>query len=449
MHDPPESRAVSAGTDAERVRQRDPSALAALRAGVLPLARNNFVERPWGGCRIREYKGLCPLPDQKRLTGLGLGEVFELAACAADAEARAHPSVARLADGSRLALPALIEAAATEVLGERFVAAFGRDVPLLPKTLDIAELLSVQAHPEGNTELYVVIDAEPGASIRLGFREEVEPGALKRELEAGRARQEALAARLAPGVPQAALQARMAPGFADRAQPLGRLHAEVAPLLERAAPRAEVEATLAELKRLYWAVLERLNTVPVRPGQVIYNANPERVAATRGRPRSAEVHALGNPEGLEILMLEVRRPGPTFRAWDNVRFPLRDIDLERTFESLSFAATRPEEFEIEPTPIPGRPGAFRSVASEAFTVEHLRPRAQAAVTVKAQGPHTLHVLAGAITVEDEAGRPLAALARGESALIAAGRERYLLRETAPSTPAEVVRVEIPLAAAEG
>ena len=42
----------------------------------------------------------------------------------------------------------------------------------------------------------------------------------------------------------------------------------------------------------------------------------------------AEVHALGNPEGREILALEIRRPGPTFRAWDNVRFPVRDVDVD-------------------------------------------------------------------------------------------------------------------------
>ena len=40
-----------------------------------------------------------------------------------------------------------------------------------------------------------------------------------------------------------------------------------------------------------------LNEISVTPGQVIYNANPEAVSAATGRPRSAEVHALGNPQG--------------------------------------------------------------------------------------------------------------------------------------------------------
>jgi hypothetical protein len=112
----------------------------------------------------------------------------------------------------------------------------------------------------------------------------------------------------------------------------------------------------------------------VTPGQVIYNANPEAVSAATGRPRSAEVHALGNPQGKEILALEIRRPGPTFRAWDHARFPLRPIDVDKTLDALNLQATRPADFIVTPRPLAGCPGVFRSVQSEWFVVDHLRPR---------------------------------------------------------------------------
>ena len=63
---------------------------------VLVAQRNNFVERPWGGLAIRPYKGLHPLPDQIALTGVGLGEAFEISAWDDDSEARDHPTRVQL-----------------------------------------------------------------------------------------------------------------------------------------------------------------------------------------------------------------------------------------------------------------------------------------------------------------------------------------------------------------
>src|SRR3970282_843712 len=112
--------------------------------------------------------------------------------------------------------------------------------------------------------------------------------------------------------------------------------------------------------------LESLNAIPVKAGDVIYNTNPSRVVAASGKPASAEVHALGNPEGRGLLALEIRRPGPTLRAWDNVRFPLRYIDTEAALHSLNLGATRPEEFIVERVLV--RPGVHRSVDCEYFRV---------------------------------------------------------------------------------
>ena len=55
-----------------------------------------------------------------------------------------------------------------------------RDLPLLVKLIFTSERLSVQVHPDdgedgprGKTEMWHILDAEPGASIALGFREPI------------------------------------------------------------------------------------------------------------------------------------------------------------------------------------------------------------------------------------------------------------------------------------
>jgi mannose-6-phosphate isomerase len=55
-----------------------------------------------------------------------------------------------------------------------------RDLPLLVKLIFTTERLSVQVHPEdgeagarGKTEMWYILEADPGASIALGFREPI------------------------------------------------------------------------------------------------------------------------------------------------------------------------------------------------------------------------------------------------------------------------------------
>ncbi len=64
-------------TEAQTLLDGDRDALAHVASRLLIPLENNFVERPWGGTRIREYKGLAPLPDQRAVTGMGLGEAFD------------------------------------------------------------------------------------------------------------------------------------------------------------------------------------------------------------------------------------------------------------------------------------------------------------------------------------------------------------------------------------
>jgi mannose-6-phosphate isomerase class I len=418
------------------------SAEAARRAGagLLRLARNNFVERPWGGVRIREFKGLCPLPDQVATTGMGLGEAFEVAADDGDEEARRHPSRVLFDDGSNLPLPALISLHGTVVFGESFTRHFGPRFPLLPKVLDVRELLSVQGHPPGNTEAYVIIDADPGASIRLGFCRDMAGAALVEELEQGRREQQALIEALAPAAGPGELQALVGPWLADRVAGFAAVEAALRPLLAGTRALEHAPARLTGLKTVYWRMLDAMNTIPVHAGQVIHNATPRRLVAA-GRPRSAEVHALGNPECREILALEVRRPGPTFRAWDNVRFPVREVNVRAAIDALNLRATSPEEFVVDPLPVPGRDATWVSVDSPEFRIEHLRPERSRVARVEPGAPHSLHVLAGAIELESEAGAKLGCLERGESAIVPIGVGHY--RVAALGAATEVLKVSLP------
>ena len=206
----------------------------------------------------------------------------------------------------------------------------------------------------------------------------------------------------------------------------------------------EVGALLTDLKALYWRVLDSMNAIPVEAGQVIYNATPRRILRETGKGPSAEVHALGNPENKEILALEIRRPGPTFRAWDNVRFPIRDVDASSAIAALNLRRTGIEEFVVAQKAVAGRPGIFCSVDSEAFRLEHLRPTESLTVTVPMEPPHCLHAIRGCARITSSKGAELGELQQGESALVPIDVGGYQAEALAPET--EIVKVSLPVGA---
>ncbi|HEY3515918.1 MAG TPA: type I phosphomannose isomerase catalytic subunit [Gammaproteobacteria bacterium] len=392
--------------------------------------RDNLVERPWGGDKLAPFKGLSVS------SGRRFGESFEISADDGDDEARLHPSVLELADGSTITLPALLAVHAGALLGEAFVGRYGRRFPLLPKLLDVAELLSVQAHPPGNTEVYVIVDADPGATIRLGFAVDVDAAAWAAKLNDARRDQQRLLELL--GADSAdELQALLKDWLARRKARPAELEKALVERL-RDAKWPDVETRLAKLHETYWAVLDSLNAVPVKAGDVVYNSNPPSVVAASGKPASAEVHALGNPEGRAVFALEIRRPGPTLRAWDNVRFPLRNLDIEGALEAVNLAATRPQDFIVAPKRV--RPGVSRSVDCEYFRLEHLEPTASLAIDVRASAPHCLHSIAGRVSLR-RGDEEIGTVERGESAFVPVGVGAY--RVVADGGPASVVRVALP------
>jgi mannose-6-phosphate isomerase class I len=427
---------------AEALLMGNKEVVSAVAGKLLKPKRNNFVERPWGGMSIRSFKGLCPLPDQVAVSGMGLGEAFELSAWDEEGESELHPSLLRFDDGSEVTLPELLRVRAQDFLGEEFIASYGNAFPLLIKTLDIQELLSVQGHPEGNTELYIIISAEPGATLRLGFRENIQLESLQSSLLKGRFLQEALLKKLGPVINQSELQVILQPWISQR-------KASFSTLIDNLDIRdveswLSVEEILIELKIFYWQVLDTMNVIPVKPGQVIYNANPQRLLDQTGREATSEVHALGNPENREILALEIRRPGPTFRAWDNVRFPVRDIDISSAFGVLNLQKTKASEFIIEPKKLNNRPGTFCSLDNDIFCVEHLRPNKKTSVSVPEILPHCLFAIRGRARFIDINKSEIGVLEQGESAIVPKGVGSY--RVESMETETEIIKVSLPVGA---
>ena len=104
----------------------------------------HLAERVWGGQRF----------------GAGIGEAWDLST---------HPNGASIvADGP------FVGRTLAELVDDD-PAAFGGPIDLLAKRLDCAQNLSVQVHPtegDAKTEAWVVLGAEPGAGVYLGFRGE-------------------------------------------------------------------------------------------------------------------------------------------------------------------------------------------------------------------------------------------------------------------------------------
>jgi mannose-6-phosphate isomerase len=78
----------------------------------------------------------------------------------------------------------LVEIYMGELLGEKVYEQFGMEFPLLIKFIDATDTLSVQVHPGdavaaerhnayGKTEMWVVLAAEPGAGLYMGFKEKL------------------------------------------------------------------------------------------------------------------------------------------------------------------------------------------------------------------------------------------------------------------------------------
>lgn len=145
----------------------------------LPLYKNVI----WGGNRLKEYGfNYDPLPN--------CGELWVLSSV------EGHESVVAngfLADNT---LNEAIEIYMGDLVGDKVFNRFGTEFPLLFKVIDAAQDLSIQVHPDdalaqrrgmpcGKTEMWYVMQADPGARLVSGFRHDTSPQEYSDALQAG------------------------------------------------------------------------------------------------------------------------------------------------------------------------------------------------------------------------------------------------------------------------
>lgn len=129
-------------------------------------------ERIWGARKLETLFG-------KRLpANLPVGESWELSGVEGDVSVVANGAL----KGN--SLDELVEIYMGELVGDAVFEKFGNEFPLLIKLIDAADNLSIQVHPDdrlaaerhgafGKTEMWYVMDNEPGAFLYLGFNQTV------------------------------------------------------------------------------------------------------------------------------------------------------------------------------------------------------------------------------------------------------------------------------------
>ncbi len=132
-------------------------------------------ERIWGGSILAEKKGKAAgRIDHTK----SYGESWDLSCVKGDISSVA----AGMLKGNNL--EELIEVYMGDLVGEKVFEEYGLEFPLLIKTLDCNDVLSVQVHPDdelaaerhnslGKTEMWYVTSCEDGAAIYIGFNRDV------------------------------------------------------------------------------------------------------------------------------------------------------------------------------------------------------------------------------------------------------------------------------------
>ncbi len=145
----------------------------------------------WGGNRLIPYKGITDsmLPDGTTAES-PIGESWEVSAV--------ESSPCTIANGPLKGrdLISVVEEYGPALLGNAVYKQYGGKFPLLVKFIEAKKDLSIQVHPNdelamqrhgkfGKTEMWYIIDAEPGASLYAGFKEQITPYEYKKRVEDG------------------------------------------------------------------------------------------------------------------------------------------------------------------------------------------------------------------------------------------------------------------------
>ncbi len=145
----------------------------------------------WGGNRLIPYKGI---NEQLLPAGITadtpIGESWEVSAV--------ESSPCTIANGALKGrdLISVVSQYGAAILGEAVCQQYGGKLPLLVKFIDARKDLSIQVHPDdalasrrhgkfGKTEMWYIIDAEPGACLYAGFKEQITPYEYRKRVEDG------------------------------------------------------------------------------------------------------------------------------------------------------------------------------------------------------------------------------------------------------------------------
>ena len=128
-------------------------------------------ERLWGGTKLKDVL-------HKNIDSDITGESWELSGVPGDVSVVANGEL------KGKSLNEIIADNPDALLGESVLKRFGKDFPILIKFIDAKQDLSIQLHPNdelakerhnsfGKTEMWYVMDADPGAQLIVGFNKDV------------------------------------------------------------------------------------------------------------------------------------------------------------------------------------------------------------------------------------------------------------------------------------
>ena len=137
----------------------------------------------WGGEQLCSFKGLDPVSEP-------IGESWEVSAVPS--------SISIVSNGTEKGrnLVEVINDAPAKILGRAVSQQYGGKLPLLVKFIDAKRDLSIQVHPNdemaqrvhgkmGKSEMWYVIQAQPGSYLYAGFKEHITPYEYQRRVEDG------------------------------------------------------------------------------------------------------------------------------------------------------------------------------------------------------------------------------------------------------------------------
>ena len=138
----------------------------------------------WGGNKLRDLLN-------KKTSEDGIGESWEISGV------DGNISVVANGQDKGKSLQELLAAYKGELLGKKNYAEFGNNFPLLIKFIDAKTDLSVQLHPNdklarerhnsfGKTEMWYVMQADPGSKLNIGFKNDLDKREYLDHLEKGK-----------------------------------------------------------------------------------------------------------------------------------------------------------------------------------------------------------------------------------------------------------------------